>query len=629
MSPVGYTVGRIWTVFLIFLSQTNCINADCGPPPVIPHTLSVEETSGVPGDTVVYVCDRNSGYYDIPDKEKTITCKDDGTWSSVPDFCARACGVPERLSFAVPKESDLSKDIFLPGTKVSYECRPGYRRVPGMVSSVTCLDDLSWSAPSEFCTRRQCTHPGDIQNGEFEVTDNFFFGSRVTYKCDEGYRLSSKRNTRDCLADGSWSNVTPQCEAVLCIAPDKPTDGTLDPEKDEYTYLDAVTFRCNKGLHVVGASSVSCTSDGTWSAASPTCKAVDCPDPAQVQNGRRVSGFRGPYTLNHAVRYECEDNFVMNGSSSIICTADSQWSSEAPKCLSVCATPPKYPFAVLRDNFTNIIYFDQTTVLYECKPGYISDLDKLNQNIITCSGRSWSTLVKFCSPISCGDPGNVMNSNRIGSEFTFGSRVDYTCQEGYHMTSITSYKECQVDGIWSSGEIGCSVTCETPKVDNSKLTSGIKSVYIQNDTVVFQCHKDFVLHGQHKTTCNSLGRWEPLPPKCKATCRITEIANTKLKVDSEKVYMEGEVLVIECKEGYVLSEQGPVTCSSKGHWTISPMCKKLDEGLSTGAIIGIVMGCLLAIVCPILVYCCCCYNKKSGKPKSEVLDVHYTACENA
>ncbi|KAM4044948.1 C4b-binding protein-like isoform 4-T5 [Anomaloglossus baeobatrachus] len=532
MSPVGYTVGRIWTVFLIFLSQTNCINADCGPPPVIPHTLSVEETSGVPGDTVVYVCDRNSGYYDIPDKEKTITCKDDGTWSSVPDFCARACGVPERLSFAVPKESDLSKDIFLPGTKVSYECRPGYRRVPGMVSSVTCLDDLSWSAPSEFCTRRQCTHPGDIQNGEFEVTDNFFFGSRVTYKCDEGYRLSSKRNTRDCLADGSWSNVTPQCEAVLCIAPDKPTDGTLDPEKDEYTYLDAVTFRCNKGLHVVGASSVSCTSDGTWSAASPTCKAVDCPDPAQVQNGRRVSGFRGPYTLNHAVRYECEDNFVMNGSSSIICTADSQWSSEAPKCL---------------------------------------------------------------------------------------------------------------------------LTCETPKVDNSKLTSGIKSVYIQNDTVVFQCHKDFVLHGQHKTTCNSLGRWEPLPPKCKATCRITEIANTKLKVDSEKVYMEGEVLVIECKEGYVLSEQGPVTCSSKGHWTISPMCKKLDEGLSTGAIIGIVMGCLLAIVCPILVYCCCCYNKKSGeyyceskkdkfklaeqeliesnnaerKPKSEVLDVHYTACENA
>ncbi|XP_077151310.1 complement decay-accelerating factor-like isoform X3 [Ranitomeya variabilis] len=529
---VWYTAGRIWTVFLIFSSQINCIRGDCGPPPVIPHTRPVAETSGVPGDTVVYVCDRNNGYYDIPDQEKTITCKDDNTWSSVPEFCARACGVPERLSFAVPKESDLSKDIFLPGTKVSYDCRPGFRRVPGSDNSVTCLDNLSWSAPSDFCTHRDCGHPGDIENGDFEAPDGFRFGSRVTYKCNEGYRLSNRKGYRDCQADGKWTNVLPQCDAAICPAPDKPTDGMYDPEKDEYTYLDAVTFKCSKGLHVIGTSSASCTSNGTWSDSSPTCKAVSCPDPAPVQNGIRVSGFVGPYTLNSAVRYECQDNFVMKGSSSITCTVDSQWSHEIPKCL---------------------------------------------------------------------------------------------------------------------------IKCHSPNVDNSRLLSGGKNVYVHGDSVEFECKKNFVLHGSKVSTCKSLGQWDPSHPKCKATCRITEVDNTKLKVDTERVYVEGEVLVIECKEGYVLSDSDTITCSSQGQWKPSPLvCKEPEKGLSTGAIVGIVIG-ILAVLLAILVCCCCCLNNKSGvyicenkndkfkpteqeliesnnstrKSKSETLDVHYTACNDA
>ncbi|XP_073443382.1 C4b-binding protein-like isoform X4 [Dendrobates tinctorius] len=532
MSTVWYTAGRIWTVFFIFSSQLNYIRGDCGPPPVIPHTQPVAETSGVPGDTVVYVCDRNSGYYDIPGQEKTITCKDDNTWSSVPEFCARACGVPERLGFAVPKDNDLSKDIFLPGTKVSYDCRPGYRRVPGSDNSVTCLDNFSWSAPSNFCERRSCGHPGDIENGEFEAPDGFVFGSRVTYKCNEGYRLSNRRGYRECHTDGKWTNVLPQCDASICPAPDKPTDGTYDPEKDEYTYLDAVTFKCSKGLHVIGLSSASCTSDGTWSVSSPTCKAVSCPDLGPVQNGIRVSGFVGPYTLNSAVRFECQDNFVMKGSGSITCTVDSQWSHEIPKCL---------------------------------------------------------------------------------------------------------------------------MKCHSPNVDNSRLLSGEKNVHVHGDSVEFACKKNFVIHGSNISTCNSLGQWYPFLPKCKATCRITEIANTELKVDSERVYVEGEVLAIECKEGYVSSDPKTITCSSQGQWKPSlPVCKEPEEGLSTGAIVGIVIG-ILVVLLAILVCCCCCLNTKSGvyfcenkndkfkqpeqeliesnnstrKSKSETLDVHYTACNDA
>ncbi|XP_075709799.1 complement component receptor 1-like protein isoform X2 [Rhinoderma darwinii] len=570
MSPMAYTVGRTWAVFLIFSSQIICIWGNCGPPPVIEHTLAVEATPGVPGDSVVYVCDRSTGYYDLPGISRTFTCLDDNTWSPpVFEFCTRACDVPKRREFSVPKDSDLEKDLFLPGTTVSYNCRPGFKRVPLSSNSIICLENYTWSEPSEFCVRRVCGHPGDILNGDFDASDSFLFGSRVTYKCNEGYRLSNKKNYRDCQADGLWTNIAPLCEAAICPAPESPVDGTYTPEKDEYTYLDAVTFTCNKGLHVVGEYSASCTGNGNWSISSPTCKAVNCPDPTQVQNGRKDSGFNGPYTLNSAVRYLCDNGFVMTGSSSITCTVDSQWKPEAPKCLTVCRAPPDYLFAVLEEGFANLNnYFDNTTVLYKCKTGYTRDPEIVNQ--ITCSGRDWSKLAMFCSPKSCGDPGDIMYAERSGLEFTYGSRVNYKCQKGYTMLSSTNYRECQEDGTWSAGDIICSVTCQIPEVANSQIKLGSKRVYVKNDVLVFECETGHVLHGSNSSTCSSRGQWEPSPPEC---------------------------------------------------------TRSLESQLGIGSIIAIVIAAVVAAIAFVLLYCCC-LKKKSGKSKSEIPNVQYTPCKD-
>ncbi|KAG9463993.1 hypothetical protein GDO78_020682, partial [Eleutherodactylus coqui] len=288
----------------------------CGPPPVIANTLQPEETSGVAGDTVVYRCNRTAGYYESPGKSNTITCQGDDTWSTLPEFCERACGVPEGLPYATVKPEDLEKDIFLPGANVRYDCRLGYIRAPG-TNTITCLADYTWSTPSEFCVRKSCGHPDEPVNGEIDSADDFLFGSRVTYKCNDGYHLVGRRPYRDCQADGTWTNQVPQCEVTICAAPEQPANGAYDPVKDEYNYLDAVSFRCNKDFHVIGVSTVSCTSNGSWSADSPTCKGVSCPDPGPLQNGRRESGFVGPYTLNSAVTFQCNDNFIMNGSRKI------------------------------------------------------------------------------------------------------------------------------------------------------------------------------------------------------------------------------------------------------------------------------------------------------------------------
>ncbi|CAJ0919302.1 unnamed protein product [Ranitomeya imitator] len=46
--------------------------------------------------------------------------------------------------------------------------------------------------------------------------DHFSFGSRVNYTCNPGYSMTSKRNYRECQADGTWSGKPPVCKEPVC-----------------------------------------------------------------------------------------------------------------------------------------------------------------------------------------------------------------------------------------------------------------------------------------------------------------------------------------------------------------------------------------------------------------------------
>ena len=56
----------------------------------------------------------------------------------------------------------------------------------------------------------------------------------------------------------------------------------------------------------------------------------------------------------------------------------------------------------------------------------------------------------------CGDPGTPINGNTIGSSFTFGSIINYTCNLGF-LINISSQRECLDNGSWS----GSLPTCES------------------------------------------------------------------------------------------------------------------------------------------------------------------------
>ncbi|MEE6493482.1 hypothetical protein FKM82_016866 [Ascaphus truei] len=343
MSPLSHSfTSHSAFVLLYFVALISSTRGDCGPPPVIEHTKPLlKETSFPIGHEIVYSCDRTTDYYDMPGKSRTITCLDTTTWSEIPVFCERGCPSPPRLQYAELTAASVSQNIFLSGSRVQYTCRPGYIRVPGTNTSVTCLPNFTWTPAEVFCSRRSCGNPGAIENGDFDAPD-LLLGSRATYFCNDGFRMPSKRNYRDCQTDGIWSNAVPACEAVICPPPDAITDGTYSPTKEEYSYLDSVTYECNsKNLALVGKSSLSCTKHGNWSADVPKCKAVECLNP-NVTNSKRLSGFQGPYRRNSAISFECVEGFTMRGSSMVTCSISNEWEPPLPECLRTPApTPPK------------------------------------------------------------------------------------------------------------------------------------------------------------------------------------------------------------------------------------------------------------------------------------------------
>ncbi|XP_075706777.1 membrane cofactor protein-like isoform X2 [Rhinoderma darwinii] len=258
-----------------------------------------------------------------------------------PAFFGRShgdCGIPPRLEFAELDTSFIDQESFSVAANVTYKCRPGFISEPGTKNILTCLSDSTWSTPETFCKRRSCGSPGDILNGKVSIIDTLF-GSRVNYTCDPGYKTLSRRNFRDCLASGLWSNEVPVCEAQKCPPPDAITDGSFQPDQEEYEYLQAVVYECNDNkLALIGEKTLSCTANGNWSSDPPNCKVVECSSP-DVKNAVKLSGFTGPYILNSAVRFACSSGYTMTGNPSVTCNINSEWEPPLPTCSRVVVTP--------------------------------------------------------------------------------------------------------------------------------------------------------------------------------------------------------------------------------------------------------------------------------------------------
>ncbi|XP_073678796.1 membrane cofactor protein-like [Garra rufa] len=242
------------------------------------------------------------------------------------------CTQPSFESKNVVLTSDyIATQSFDDGSTVTFECIIGHKPVNSKASrSVTCKGN-QWTNLDLSCTKKQCGPLPDIIHGKYVLTGTYF-GDSATPVCNKGYMLAGQGTPRICRDQGWDGQTDPLCEPVKCSPPLPIENGQLvDEPLESYDYLQAVSYRCNAGLNLIGQSTVYCSENGTFQPHPPKCF-DGCPTP-NIPNAKRIGGRSPPYKLNNFIEYKCEDGYTMKGESYIVCKTNG-WSPEPPQCTS-------------------------------------------------------------------------------------------------------------------------------------------------------------------------------------------------------------------------------------------------------------------------------------------------------
>ncbi|XP_055981005.1 membrane cofactor protein isoform X4 [Sorex fumeus] len=257
---------------------------------------------------------------------------------ALPGLCG-ACDAPPR--YQSMKIKGDSKSSYSPGERVDYECRPGYKRDFTLPAHTVCNDDGTWAALQEACTKKACPHPPVPSNGEISSPQgDLLFGSEVHYTCFVGFRLIGSKVIYCEVFDNTmkWSDQPPLCEKVLCRPPEKIPNGKYsNSHKEVFEYGEVVTYTCNPSTgpdeySLIGTNRRLCSADGNWTGTPPRCEVVKCPYP-EVSNGMPRSIIPKKRNYNTTVLFGCLPGFVLRGSDTIRCDADSRWNPPVPTCV--------------------------------------------------------------------------------------------------------------------------------------------------------------------------------------------------------------------------------------------------------------------------------------------------------
>ena len=93
-----------------------------------------------------------------------------------------------------------------------------------------------------------------------------------------------------------------------------------------------------------------------------------------------------------------------------------------------------------------------STVEYSCNDGY--ELVGRQQRRCGGSGR-WAGSLPVCSPTDCGDPGRPRNGDRVLSDTSLGSQVLYICNPGFEITG-SQRRVCETSSSWSNSLPVCT-----------------------------------------------------------------------------------------------------------------------------------------------------------------------------
>lgn len=365
------------------------VDIDCGMPLELRHgQYALINSSTTYQSMIKYEC--NSNYSLIGNS--TRYCTEYAIWSGLEPVCKLIdCGKPD-----IPAEAEVIGEQFTINSVIEYKCKPGHKMISGDRRR-KCQSDGKWDGNIVDCKYIDCGRVQTIFKGEVKYLDGqSYLASKISYSCSPGYRLKGSA-IRECNDDGKWSGITPKCEEIRCLPPEKPKNsstvysGNDRSTSDSFKVGSTVQYRCASGHIVSGQSLRTCESNGQWSGVPPICAYIDCGFPPVVPNGRWLLTTNTTH-YGSTVEYECSANYQLDGPARRICLENA----------------------------------------------------------------TWSNIIPLCQVVNCGRPTRKDDKTIIegGEFFVVGERVSYSCEIGYELVG-EEHRVCGSDGLWTNDTPYC------------------------------------------------------------------------------------------------------------------------------------------------------------------------------
>lgn len=360
-----------------------CQPTVCNRPVGIPHGYYLVGTFHA-NDTLEYFC--NTGY--TLEGRGTRTCSSNGEWYGPLPRCS-----PVQCPFLTrPTNGRVLYGSTSYKDKAAFTCNAGYILHGSRLTE--CRSNGQWSNAIPSCEPNVCDDPptfpsASIQSVHSSGGSRYSYQTRVTYLCDDGYKMIAN-DSITCTAQGIWEPNTVDCQLIECPLP-------LVPEVLSYTFSSLTVnsemqFRCREGYFLNGSSISRCTEDGQWDQPTPRCKMIKCPEIAKPHHSR-MNGHGNIY--KDVVKFTCNPGYHLHGDPVINCTISGDWSSPVPECrLMACVKPPDLEFGV---PLIEKLYQPNELIMYRCDNGYILQGPKRRrcQKDGSWTGRQPSCVSKF------------------------------------------------------------------------------------------------------------------------------------------------------------------------------------------------------------------------------------------
>ncbi|VDK57641.1 unnamed protein product [Anisakis simplex] len=232
----------------------------------------------------------------------------------------------------------------------------------------------------------------------------------------------------------------------------------------------------------------------------------------------------------------------------------------------------------LRVFFASRHHYIGTTAQFSCANGYRVDGA---QSAMCLSNGKWSHDPPKCQALQC--PPIVLRDQALLATVTsykHGGMAHFSCLPTYSLIG-NEYAQCGASAKWSDRIPKCKlITCgKAPVPRNGDIIGGSKTSYNVQEVVVFECKHGYMLTGHDYTVCQSNGNWSTLNTQCVPYCRFPgKPEHGDSTSPARPYYLAGEKVVYYCTSvEYRLNAENVLECLPSGQWSRNvPLCLPIN-----------------------------------------------------